>query len=412
MAPGVRSDLQLEKQWGALIKTIEVDVDAKSWRGKPVPKNLSGGAGTQQINILNALFMLGNITMPNILSVGSPAHFWAWLRYYLAPASSSELRIIMPFAELDPHQKGILSDDFGVAISTQWLFDRLGGFNQIVDGRRFVIHFDHLLTKKSASKAKVGSSKIPDFVIEDYHGKWHVLECKGTQSGEGFRDHFLERAFQQKHVLELKGAMRGQRLAAGLAISNESNKKASHLKIIDPPPAPLFSLGEAQRSEAERVARRISIARAIGIVGLSEVAVELSLPQEVDVEKVAIFMTGSERVRSRKSVDDRAGDALGQLNAENLHSFKVQSATYRGRVAEFEFPGDGGEMSGAKVRIRQGVSSDVLGGLKSTGFVDSDAIDQRLEQSAGGVQVETEEGYSSLKYGDVFFSDIKIVRRA
>jgi Rhodopirellula transposase DDE domain len=37
--------------------------------------------------------MLGTLTMPNLLSSASPALFWAWLRYYLAPAPSSDLRL-------------------------------------------------------------------------------------------------------------------------------------------------------------------------------------------------------------------------------------------------------------------------------------------------------------------------------
>jgi hypothetical protein len=63
--------------------------------------------------------MRGTLTMPDLLSPASPARFWAWLRYYLAPTIASDLRITLDFAGLDPHQKGILSDDFGVALSTQ-----------------------------------------------------------------------------------------------------------------------------------------------------------------------------------------------------------------------------------------------------------------------------------------------------
>ena len=149
------------------------------------PPQLAGATRSSTLDLGSAFLMLGTLTMPDLLSPASPARFWAWLRYYLAPTIASDLRITLDFAGIDPHQKGILSDDFGVALSTQWLFDRFGGFGDIVDGRRFMVQFAHLLPKKSKpATAKVGPSKAPDFVIKDLRGKWHVLECKGRFRGK------------------------------------------------------------------------------------------------------------------------------------------------------------------------------------------------------------------------------------
>jgi hypothetical protein len=85
---------------------------------------------------------------------------------------------------LDPHQKGILSDDFGVAVSTQWLSDQLGGFSSVVDGRRFMLQFADLIQQRKSPKAKVGPSKAPDFVIQDNNGRWHILECNQVANPE------------------------------------------------------------------------------------------------------------------------------------------------------------------------------------------------------------------------------------
>jgi hypothetical protein len=161
-------------------KTVDVEVDASTWpSGVSVPASLSASGATPTIDLGSAFLMLGTLTMPDLLSPASPARFWAWLRYYLAPTPASDLRITMDFAGLDPHQKSILSDDFGVALSTQWLFDRLGGFREIVDGRRFMVQFAHLLPPKTKpTTAKVGPGKAPDFVIKDMSGRWHVLECR------------------------------------------------------------------------------------------------------------------------------------------------------------------------------------------------------------------------------------------
>ena len=91
-------------------KNIEVDVAASSWpRAALVPPEFASASGTQEIDLGSAFLMLGTLTMPGILSPASPARFWAWLRYFLAPARTGDLRITMDFADLDPHQKGILS---------------------------------------------------------------------------------------------------------------------------------------------------------------------------------------------------------------------------------------------------------------------------------------------------------------
>ena len=211
------------------------------------------------LDLGSALLMLGTLTMPDLLSPASPARFWAWLRYFLAPAPTDDLRLRMVFAGLDPHLKGILSDDFGVALSTQWLFDRFGGFTDIVDGRRFMVQFDYLLPKRTKpAAAKVGPTKAPDFVIKDIAGKWHVLECKGTQSGRAKRDEYLDNALSQKSMIQITGRLRGERLAAGLAIANERSKEQTQMRIVDPDgDDPLLQLDDQQSDEIDLPRRSV-----------------------------------------------------------------------------------------------------------------------------------------------------------
>jgi hypothetical protein len=161
------------------VKNLSVLVDKASWGRKSIPASIGSAPPVHAIDVKKALVMLGTLTLPSLISPASPALFWAWLRYFLAVADNNDLRITRDFFELDPHQKSILSDDLGVAISTQWLFDRFGGFKDIVDGRRFMLQFPQLLrTNRNVPTAKVGPSKAPDYVILDNAGKWHVLECK------------------------------------------------------------------------------------------------------------------------------------------------------------------------------------------------------------------------------------------
>lgn len=233
-----------------LTRDILVEVDRSTWPSRgSVPAQLLGPT-TQRIHVHQALHMLGNLTMPNVVSPASPARFWAWFRYFIAVARSPGLRITTDFADLDPHQKGILSDDFGVAIATQWLYDRLGGFSDIVDGRRFMSQYASIIRRPKPSSAKVGPTKSPDFVVKDNTGKWHVVECKGTQSGRGFRNQFLKTAYSQKQVIQIKGALRGERLAIGLALSNELDQTETHLKIVDPKARPEIVIDETQSDDA------------------------------------------------------------------------------------------------------------------------------------------------------------------
>jgi len=394
-----------------LFRSIEVDLDKSTWGSKPVPTWLSGGTGIQQIDLLAALFLLGNITMPNILSIASPARFWAWLRYYLAPADQQELQIIIPFAELDPHQKGILSDDFGVAISTHWLCSQLGGFRQIVDGRKFVQQFPGLYAGKISSGAKVGATKTPDFVIEGLDGKWHVLECKGTQSGRASRDNFLKRAIQQKSMIDIIGNMCGQRLAAGLSITTVGQRERTHLKVVDPAPEPILSLGEKDRERVTRAAKRLSIARSMAIIGMTEAASELSYPSDLSSFDAIPFMTRSERTRSRRKRSERIDDVIGQIRGASLDGFESHSEKFFGRVMEFEFPFGAGKLSGAKARIRQGVSEEVWRAAKTTNPQDFSFFEDRSEEVDAGVVVEAHVDYVSIAYGRSFFADMRLKRR-
>jgi hypothetical protein len=281
------------------VREIVVEIDASTWQKTPVPPELKRAAGKHSFDVGEALHMLGTLTMPNILSPASPALFWAWLRYYLAPAPTGDLRITMDFADLDPHQKGILSDDFGVAISTKWLNDRYGGL-KIVDGRRFLLQFPQHLRKKRTSKAKVGPGKCPDFVMRDATGRWHILECKGTQTLR-HQAASLKTGFQQKHAIQLVGLVKGEQLVASLFIANEQGASPTNLKVIDPEEG-IIRLTENQAEEMDEKADRVALARALGAIGLSELAIELSLPPDIDANSELLRPSKASRVRASRHV--------------------------------------------------------------------------------------------------------------
>jgi hypothetical protein len=392
-----------------LARELDVDVDSSTWpKGGAPPKAFKPSVGPEQVDMKAALLMLGTLTMPSLLSPASPARFWAWLRYTIAISSDADLKITSDFADLDPHQKGILSDDLGVAVSTQWLYQRLGGVKDIVDGRRFMLQFSHLMRRKKIAKAKVGPGKAPDFVVQDLQGLWHVLECKGTQSGRGWRNQFLKRALQQKGVIRLKGSVRGERLAAGLSISNERERTRSQLRVIDPTDSPdaHIELGEDQRSEIESAAHRIAVARALGVVGLNEAAMAIWLPDEVhDADE---FLLDGEITRLRQSRATRQESAGRQSRDSTLERFQRHSQRFEGRSTEVDLPQIGIESNIRHISVRIGVNEDLIRQVQ--GASDVANIAEQTESYAAGARVSLESGEDRavLRYGDLLYAEMKL----
>lgn len=394
-----------------LLRDLEVEVDTSTWLKKPVPPQLLKASGRVSFDVGKALHLLGALTMPNMLSPASPALFWAWLRYYRAPASTSDLRITMDFSDLDPHQKGILSDDFGVALATYWMAEGLGPITHIVDGRRFANQFSRLLRRKHKSKAKVGPSKAPDFVMRDVHGKWHILECKGTQTSRDYQRKALRTAIAQKHAIQLQGSVKGEQLASSLYIANEQGVSKSHLKIIDPEDdSPLISFTGQQADEMETKAERLTVAQALGSIGLNEIAVELSLPSDIDSESELLLP--SERVRLRSLRTSRVARATEQARARNLDTFTHDGMRYQGRVAELVLPPTAVTSSYRKVRVRQGVASELVRELSSTGTLLDDKVDDQVRPYTDRAQVgiEASRDHTELTYGMVLYSELEWIR--
>ncbi|MCA1469064.1 hypothetical protein I6F09_14280 [Bradyrhizobium sp. IC3195] len=359
-----------------------------------------------------ALLMLGSLTLPSLISPASPARTWAWLRYFLAITNDDDFRITRDFSDLDPHLKTILSDDLGVALSTQWLFDRLGGFQDIVHGRSFMLQFPHRLKKRAnAPTAKVGPSKAPDYVVLDKTNKWHVLECKGTQSGAGARDGYLTDALSQKQVILLNDDIRGERLAAGLSISHEDRRRNSSLRVIDPEVDPILTLESSDAREIKSKVRRLSVARALGMIGLNESSMELSLPP--DVSEARDYLKYVERHRVRETTQARSERASDELKSRDLEHFTFGSKDFEGRTITINLPGLVRGESFDTLVVRQGVDRDLLQELASVSSLFGDDIDTRIDTRLSDAVVEMVSDGTRviLKQGELFFAELILKRR-
>jgi hypothetical protein len=393
-----------------LDKDLEVDVDASSFPHGVVPPALSGLASAR-IDMGAALLMLGTVTIPGGFSQASPATHWAWLRYFSAISADAELRITQPFAELDPHLMSVLSDDFGVAICTQLLHDRLGGLVDVVDGRRFLVNYDYLLaTKVRAKTAKVGPGKCPDFVMLDRKGKWHVLECKGTQSGRGYLATQLKRALSQKKVIDVVGSAKGLQLAAGVALTSDPIDK-SFMQIKDPiAEDPLIRI-DPSRGKPKRIMRRLAAARALGLAGMQELADEFSLPPYPS-EGVAEFFFPAERRRLAQPVQERFARAFSALAERTQRPLGDDAMEYVGRRVVVEVPGADFRTNAGKrrVRVEVGVQRGFVDQLR--GF-EKDPYGQLDDLAKGylsdGITVESEDRRVVVRDGSLFFASLEFV---
>lgn len=225
------------------------------------------------------LHRLGLLTTPVAALGMSLAEHWAWIRYFYAFTAApvdKTLTLAPEYANLDPHQKTILSDDIGVAVPVHWIMDTLNIKEMPVDGVYFVKRMAHLLNKPLRRTNKRGPLKTPDFVMRDINGKWHVLECKGTQSSISARNKQLSHntkkgangAVVQKTMIELRPEISGQRLGSGLFIGIQGGKERSHLRVVDPDYAPLIDISKSEEGLLEDAIIRSSVSKSLILSGM------------------------------------------------------------------------------------------------------------------------------------------------
>lgn len=389
-------------------KSIPVQVDSSTFpSGTPIWLSVTA----HSFDVTSALLMLGSITVPYGFSSASPARFWGWVRYMNAISSSADLRITTPYVDLDPHQKSILSDDFGVAMSVQFFYDKLGGFKSIVDGRQFLLHSGHLMTSgttKIHKPAKVGARKCPDFVILDNSGKWHVLECKGTQTSKSYRDTQLEKAVAQKNVIAVQEHIKGERLASGLYIGNDSDGTKSHLKIIDPDPDPLITINENNSVALIKTMRKLSLARAFGVSGFYNLSEEILLPPVSNNEEMKSFYRRYELERIKRDEGERL-EEVKEVDFSKSQIFKHDSRDFVGREVVVEMPN--AELRTERIRITQGIDADFSEFIKGINDINAEQI---VEGSANymsndGIEIENDSRTISISDSRYFVSKLEFI---
>ena len=329
---------------------IDVDVDGGTWppHSGAMPAQFQGASrGTVQdkINLLEMLLLLGYLTTPIDATGVSLSEHWAWVRYLKAVnGSESHMTITRAFSGLDPHQKTILSDDFGVGISVYWLRQKLK-LKYSCDGDYFVKRLAHSIPATVAERtSKRGPRKAPDYIMIDESDRYHVVECKGTQSSTTYRDRqlsFLDRngnqagGVAQKRTILFPASSAGERLACGVYLGTDGGPERSHLKVVDPLAEPILILDEQSMEFAFDPLARSLAARSFVLMGLPAGAGTIASPDgflEFPYQTRASKLFGE----SRSSFLSDRRDAA-QLELARLSGRGGERQT-REHAIEFPFP--------------------------------------------------------------------------
>ena len=391
-------------------RRLTIDIRRDTWPSNRVPRRLQAIHGTTDVDIIAFLLMTGYVTVPAHAARHSINAMWAWVRYFGALSTDPDFRVSEEFADLDPHQKTILSDDFGMGMSLHLIADVLGlvGF---CDGRYFI---DRLRTRVrcqiDATNAKNGSRKSPDFVGIDARGKWHVIECKGTQSGPRYGDDQLERGRLQKNAIRFQGTARGQSLVTGLRISSEEDPERSRFVVIDPESEvpPLEIEPDEVPLAAETVARG-KIARSLMLAGAPNLSRIAAAPFGDDPSH-----------RPETDIASRSSERASRMRGQGLSDIERMTRSsdgYLGREAELELPfivrTEKGPMS--KARVQSEVAHDVVEAWRDDVRGESSVSDELDPAQAGlargKIESSTNATGGELKDGGLYRSRIEFIER-
>lgn len=401
-------------------RNLIIDIDASTWPANGLhpsfPATFTNGQSTSVLNIPKMLLMIGYLTTPISATGVSLSEFWAWVRYLAAISKQQNLSLTQSFWELDAHQKTILSDHFGMGVPILWLHDKLS-FVQIVDGRYFMQRVASSLGATQARTAKRGPNKTPDFVAQDVSGMWHVIECKGTQSGStfslkqlGIKGPPAQGGVAQKLSIQFPHGHTGQRLVCGLSIDVEGGN-GSVLKIIDPEPKEPFVLGEQQMNLAQDAANRGVMARALRMAGFEVTAESVASPLGHRPEDKRGRSSRVEIAR-RQVIDERDKRSREEIRGV-ISKGQAFSGDFRGRETVVMLPRelalDG--QSVKKVVIRSSVNREALEEMEQKPSVELLADTTGAMKWAGRIGktiVEGQDRSATMSIGSIFRLDINL----
>ena len=279
-------------------------------------------------------------------------------------------------------------------------------------GNQWVLTLVPRLGATQQRTVKRGPNKTPDFVARDGTGVWHVIECKGTQSGSGYSARQLREAgapptsgIAQKRSIVFPAGYTGQRLVSGLQIG-VPNGQPSCLTIIDPVSEDPFRVNEADMALAEDAATRCVMSKALRQSGYEVAAEAMASPRDdVFFAQRRPSEAFSDDAAETDRRDERAREELG--SRERTVQF---AEDYVGRERHFMLPRpvivDGNPAY--RVILRQGLRKEVIEEMQSNPSIDGFVSESGSSWASelGRSMSKGSEGFASMTIGNLFRSEI------
>lgn len=403
-------------------RTIGLQIDRSTWPQKPqlprFPAALKGHGKQITVNIPSVLLQIGYLTTPPSSTGVSLSEYWAWIRYLSALTVHSDLRITPDFENLDSHQKTILSDDFGMGVPMLWLTQKLD-FRRVCDGRYFLRRYAASANAVAHRTAKRGPNKTPDFVARDGKGIWHIVECKGTQSGRKYRDDqigepglFPTGGIAQKMAIEFPAGYAGQRLVTGLSIAGSDAGQKTHLRIVDPELEEPEVITEDGIIFANDAADRAMLAKFLRMAGFSATAEATAAPSGSTVDSKPYTIARFEAAR-RGVIEDKeaaAREELAELDERRI--LDGDGNAYIGRTIAIDLPKPIiiGDRRYSHVTVSQGVNKEILKEMAERPLFDQplEEIQVNWKKAGGKTTVSIDDRHAVMTIGDVFRSTLTI----
>lgn len=390
-------------------KSLQLQVDRSSWSRvaqayrKPCPFVTSQNEA--RVDFLRSLLWVGITSVSIRMPRWWLASQWAILRYIAAADHTTRmLRLHTAAEDLDSHHKKVLSDDWGVGLSLQWLATQMQ-YKYVVHGASAMQLLQSTGIAQFVRRKKTGPHKCPDFFAVDTQNRIHLIECKGNQEGASHIDKQFERGRQQKQNVRFRNeALVAQRLLTGIAIAGASSNWVSTLKVADPPPDGSFSyynVGAETALPLIDAFKRVIVMQGLILAGALKIAHRL-FPEETETADV------------RSITEPRA-----------VH-FEAQGERWTGLVYELSFPipielHDRTRISACRMRFGAGEGSlDELNAQETPSRVEE--IIKRTEvglQSEGEPERSKEElsengganisRRATIQQGKEFLSDLELL---
>jgi hypothetical protein len=304
---------------------------------------------------LALLHAIGRITTPIVPKLADLSATWALYRCIWAfDPRASHLCLSEYARDIDFHQKGLLSDEIGVGMACWLMLERFGA--------RAVIDVDIALRRPQVA-AQMGippvlqtSRPMPDYIFSLPDGEYAVVECKGSQSGQGTSMDQIRRGLEQVPSITFADGQAAREFVVATLLSRTRTTVYVLDPPVDSPDRPGYETGESEsgfgkrgffvqdRQPFDRSVRRIHAAGLLAFAGAWSRAVETA--------RVAL----PEGTRPR---DER----LVEVRVEEV------DADFRGYSFAVPFRGP----AGLELSVFQGLAADVYN-LVSTGrFLEADA---------------------------------------